>query len=102
MKRFFLVHASEMPDLDAILGTCHYIDIGSHGPAGADHHMVVLIDNHVEAPAGWVQLPRITDAKTPIKDRVNHELLADLGLTGDETTAEVVDVLEKIHPLIRH
>ena len=49
-----------------------------------------------------VNIPRITDAKTPIKDRVNHELLADLGLTGDETTAEVVDVLEKIHPLIRH
>ena len=102
MKRYFLVHASDMPKAGAQMGHWHHIDVGSHGPAGVDHHIVVLLDTHIDAPPAWRQMPRVTDAKTPISDRVPHHLLGDLGVRGEHTTAEVVDVLERVHPMFRH
>lgn len=102
MSRYFIVHSDALPDGVASLGNWHFIELGSHGDAGADHHAVCLLDAHVEAPAAWLALPRITDAKTPISDRIPADVLADIGLSGAETTAEAVDTFERLHPLFRH
>lgn len=101
MKRYFLVCDEEMPCPVAFKGQWHAIQLGSHGECGAGHQLVCLVDEHIVAPAEWVPLPPIYDARTTLAaSAVDQGLLADVGLTGDETTLEAVFVLGGVHPML--
>ena len=105
MKRYFLVHEMDMPALGEVtLGSWHAIDLGSHGDAGKDHHIVALENGLAEPPATWRKMPSLLDAKNALKHRLggHHTKLADLGLTGDETMLEAAEHFETIHPLMAH
>lgn len=100
MKRYFLAPDARMPGHGDSVGNWHAIHVGSHGEAGAGWNLVSLDDAHVMPPEGWQALPRLVDARTPLKATVDHQLLADLGLTGEETMVEAAIRLGEIHPLM--
>ena len=105
MKRYFLVHQTDMPALsDGALGSWHAIDLGSHGPAGAAHHVVVLENGLAQPPASWRKMPSLLDAKNALKHRLgeHHTKLIDLGLTGEESMLEASERFAEIHPLMAH
>lgn len=99
MKRYFLVHDDDMPTIKEHLPGMNYIDLGSHGPAGDRWNLVSLEFAHVSPKANWQALPSLLDSRTTIaQSEVDHQTLTDIGLTGDETTMDVVAVLVGIHP----
>jgi hypothetical protein len=71
MKRYFLVPPGLLPhevrDMPYI-GEYHYIDLDSHGAAGAGHRALVMMDDKKAAPAGWLPLPHLLDAQTTLAD----------------------------------
>jgi hypothetical protein len=102
MNRFFIARTVEMPTLGDQMGNWHMIDLGSHGSAGAGHCLVCLHDSNIPPKSGWAAFPRLTDHVTPIKAAIDATLLADVGLTGNETAADAVDVLNLINPMFLH
>lgn len=98
MKRYFLVPPTSRPGCS---GNYHYIDLGSHGPAGAGHHVAVLLDDHVEAPEAWIPFPHIIDARTTMADHGHHGRFADVGVKPHHTAIEAAAALAKIHPMFR-
>jgi hypothetical protein len=102
MRRYFIVADADMPALEDNFGHWHAIHLGSHGKAGKGHNLVTLVDEHVAAPATWKPMPKLIDARTAIKAKIDHTKLADLGLTGDETMLEAAERLAEIHPLMSH
>ena len=65
MKRYFLVPPGELPSEQADpphIGEYHYIDLDSHGPNGAGHRALVLIEASKAAPDSWIELPHLLDA----------------------------------------
>ncbi len=101
MKRYFMVRDEDMPQVHKDLGNFHYIDLATHGEAGYRWNLMCLVDKHVEAPNAWIPLPPLFDTRTKLIDSpVPQEYLADVGLTGEETTLEAVMVFGEINPLM--
>lgn len=101
MKRYFMVRDEHMPAPEDRLGNYHYIDLASHGPAGFKWNLLCLVDAHIQPLADWTPFPPIFDARTTLlASAVPQECLADLGLTGAETTIEAVMCLGEINPLM--
>lgn len=101
MKRYFLARDEFMPSPGDLLGHYHFIELTSHGPAGEEWNLICLHDNHVKAPENWIAFPLIYDATTTLAaSAVPHEALADIGLTGTETTLQAVLLLGEIHPML--
>ena len=102
MNRFFVVAGVDMPQPGRPMGNWHMIDLGSHGRAGAGYYLVCLRDSNIQPPATWTAFPRLTDHTTQIKASINASLLANIGLTGNETAANAVDLLNQINPMFSH
>lgn len=101
MKRYFMVRDEHMPGPEDQYGQYHYIDLASHGAAGFKWNLLSLVDAHIQPHAEWVPFPPIFDARTTLRaSQVPDECLADLGLTGEETTIEAVVRFGEIHPLM--
>jgi hypothetical protein len=101
MKRYFMVRDEHMPAPADHYGHYHYIDLASHGPAGSNWNLMCLLDSHIQPHPQWIRFPPIFDARTTLlASAVPQECLADLGLTGDETTIEAVVRLGEINPLM--
>lgn len=100
MKKYFIVPDAALP---APMGDTqmpcvwHSIDLSSHGPAG-DKWSLVCLEGDFSAPESWVKLPHVYDTGKKLKDFVDHQLLADIGVTGEENTLELTSILEDIHP----
>jgi len=101
MKRYYIVPDAHMPSGELNVGHWHGIDLGSHGPAGAGHHVVVLLDDHVEPPDTWVPLPHLYDARTTMGKHAHRGKLTDVGVTDGHTGYDVANALHKIHPMFR-
>jgi hypothetical protein len=96
MYRYYLVKDQHMPKGDENYGYWNAIHLDSHGNAGKGWNVLILHDVHVPPHPEWKAFPKIVDAKTPLKAKVPHQVLADIGLTGDETTLEASDRLGEI------
>lgn len=104
MFRYFLVRDRHLPGPKTInrYGHCHWIHLRSHGNKGRGWNALVMHDLHPKPHKDWVPFPRVVDHKTPIKDKLKHALLADVGLTGDETTLEASEKLGAIFAPFEH
>jgi len=100
MKRYFLAHDDDMPLVeDTQFGVFHYIALDGYGAAGAAWNIVCLHNPSAQPRANWQAFPPIYDPRTTLAaSAVDQRLLADLGLTGDETTIEAVMKFGAIHP----
>jgi hypothetical protein len=99
MNRYYLIHLDHMPGPEDNYGNQHWLSVGSHGPTGEGWHVLCLQDGHVRPHADWIAFPPLIDSKTTLaQSRVPHELLADLGLTGEETCLEAIVKLGEINP----
>lgn len=102
MYRYFLVKDKDLPKLEDHYGVWNTIDLGSHGNSGKGWHVLVMYSLDYEPSSDWHRLPKIVDHKTPIKAKIDHKLFADLGVTGDETTFELTEMLGEILPSMAH
>lgn len=101
MKRYFLVHDNDMPTIKENLPGFNYIALDSHGEAGHLWNLASLDFPNVEPKPGWQALPPLVDGKTTLaQSSIDHDLLADIGLTGAETTLEAVQIFGGIHPAL--
>ena len=101
MRRYFMVNDRDMPTIKEDFGAFHYVDLASHGPAGDQWNLLCLIDEHVQSKEAWIAFPPLYDSKTTLAaSAVPHELLADIGLTGDETCIEAICKLREISPIV--
>lgn len=101
MQRFFLCHDDHMPAPEESWGNWHFIALDSHGPAGANWNLIVLADKHIQANPDWIPFPSLYDAKTTLRaSKVPEQVLADLGLTGDETTIEAAVIFGEINSML--
>jgi hypothetical protein len=101
MNRYYLVKHEHLPLLDENMGHFHWIDLQSHGEAGAGYALLSLQDSHIQPKSEWIPFPNLYNARTTLEaSKIPHEVLADIGLTGEMTTAEAVEVLGEIHPLM--
>lgn len=99
MNCYYMVRDADLPTIEQNFGRFHYIDLASHGPAGDKWNLLVLEDNHVNPAPAWIALPSLLDAKTTLRaSAIPDECLADIGLTGEETTLEAVQVMGEIFP----
>lgn len=98
MQRYFLSHDEYMPAPEESWGNWHYIELNSHGPAGAEWNLLALLDNHITPNPNWFAFPSLYDGKTTLRQsKIPESVLADIGLTGDETTVEAVMVFGEIN-----
>lgn len=94
MKRYFLVHDDDMPTIKDHMPGMNFIPLDSHGapgrePVGHLWNLVALEQDNVSPKANWQAFPPLIDSKTTLaQSPIDHELLLDLGLTGEETTME--------------
>lgn len=101
MKRYYMVHDDNLPTIKEMsaLGTYHYLDLVTHGPAGDKWNLFCIIDDEVVVKPSWVPFPPLFDTKTTLRQsKVDETLLADVGLTGEETCMEAVMLLGEIMP----
>lgn len=116
MKRYYLVPPGllphELPDVPHV-GEYHYIDLDSHGAAGAGHRAVVLFDDRRQVPAGWLALPHLLDAQTTLGSHAaaptgaaakaravaTLPLLADVGAKATHGTYQLAKQLALHHPM---
>lgn len=104
MKRYFLVPPGALPhELPEAphLGEYHYIDLDSHGAAGAGHRVLVMCDQSKTPPAEWQQLPHLLDAQTTLAHPKHaHHLakLADLKVKPDHGGFTLAQHLAALHP----
>lgn len=100
MQRFFLCHDDDLPAGDESWGNWHFIALDSHGTAGTEWNVVTLLDGHIQPKDAWLAFPSLYDGRTTLRQSnvIPEQLLADLGLTGDETTADAMLVFGAIHP----
>ena len=94
MKRYYIAHNSFM---GANYGHWHFIDLGSHHPDGANHRLIVLLDDHVDPHSGWIEMPHIVDARTTMADHGHCAKLAALGVKPQHTMIEAMQEVSKIH-----
>lgn len=102
MFRYYLVRDRHMPKAKDEFGHWHAIHLGSHGDSGKGWNALVLHDRHIDPHKNWIAFPKVLDHKTPIRDKLKHALLADVGLTGDETTLEASEKLAAIFAPFAH
>ena len=101
MKRYFLVHDDHMPTIKQFMPGMNYIELDSHGEAGHLWNLVTLEVDDVAPRPEWIAFPPLIDSKTTLAaSAVDHELLADLGLTGEETCLEAAVIFGAIHPAV--
>lgn len=101
MKRYYMVRDEHMPTVEQDYGNFHFVDLASHGAAGDKWNLLCLNDAHVMAHPDWTAFPPIYDATTTLAaSAVPHECLADVGLTGAETTIQAVMTLAGINPAL--
>lgn len=99
MKRYFLSHDDDMPTIKEPITGMNFIDLGTHGPAGYKWNLVCLEHDHVMPKDKWFHFPLLVDSKTTLaQSAIPQEVLADLGLTGEETTLEAVAIFGSIFP----
>ena len=99
MKRYFLIHDNDMPSIKDHVPGFNYIALDSHGSAGHLWNLGSLDFDHVEPKPQWQPLPPVVDGVTTLaQSSIDHELLADLGISGAETTLEAVQIFGGIHP----
>jgi hypothetical protein len=99
MKRYFMVRDEDMPTIKEDFGVFHYIDLVSHGEAGDKWNLFCLTQDVVQPKKAWIAFPPLYDARTTLAaSKVPHEVLTDIGLTGEETCVEAVVQLGEIHP----
>lgn len=98
MKRYFLVRDEDMPTIKDRFPGMNFIDLATHGPAGHLWNCVSLADDTITPKPNWISFPKITDPKSTLAEwDMPHEVLADIGLTGEETCMEAVYKFEIIH-----
>lgn len=101
MKRFFLVKDEDLPALEEDFGAFHFVHLASHGPAGEGWNLLVMCDEEYLPRASWLAFPSIYSARKTLADAgIPAELLADVGLSGEETCAEAAEKLGDIHLLM--
>jgi hypothetical protein len=86
------------------IGEYHYIDLDSHGAAGAGHRVLVLLDDRKTPPASWQELPHLMDAETKLghAQHARHlELLSDVGAKASHGGYALAKHLASIHPSFR-
>ena len=72
MKRYFIAPSADMAGIAAgnpdplSIGEYHYIDLGSHGAAGAGFVALVMMNERKAPPPNWQPLPSVMDAVTTI------------------------------------
>jgi hypothetical protein len=85
VKRYYIVPPGalphELPDAPHV-GEYHYIDLDSHGAAGAGHRVLVLLDQSKTPPADWQELPHLLDAQTTLAHPKHAPHLAKLSVLG--------------------
>ncbi len=99
MKRYYIVPDGELPgQTGEFAGVFHYIDLGSHGSAGAGHHVLMTPDGVLGVPSSWQPLPHTLDAVTTLAShgKGHDKLLADTGVLGSHTTFQAAMQLAKI------
>lgn len=102
MKRYFLVHDDDMPTIKERFPGMNFIPLDSHGapgraPVGHLWNLVSLAQDDIQPKANWQAFPPLIDSKTTLaQSPIDHELLLDLGLTGEETTMEAAMKLGEI------
>ena len=102
MQRYFLVHDDHLPTIKENFGELHYVDLGSHGTAGAGWNLLCLAQEHHQPKPEWQALPKLYDAKTTLaQSPIDHALLANLGVTGEETAMEAIEKFGAVHPLMK-
>jgi hypothetical protein len=97
MKRYFLVPLAELKH-DPNIGHYHWIDLGSHGPAGQGMAAVVVMDGAKAVPAHWQPLPHMLDATGKIT-AAHAAALADVGVTAEHGGFKAARALAAIHPM---
>lgn len=102
MYRYYLVKDKDMPKLEENYGTWNAIHLGSHGNSGKGWNVLVLHDTHIPPHPQWKPFPRVVDSGTPVSEKVDHKLLADVGITDKHKTLEAMDILGDIYPPLRH
>lgn len=101
MNRYFLAHDDDMPTIKEYIPGLNYIDLGSHGPAGHKWNLICLSVPHAQPKPNWQAFPSLIDSTTTLAESdIDHETLADIGLTGSETTIQAVKVLTEISPAL--
>lgn len=99
MKRYFIAQTDDMPTVeDNAYGHYHYIELCTHGDAGENHNLICLEDRVAVPHTNWIALPPLLDQSTKISMVLDHTLLTDIGLTGEETTLQVALLVGEIHP----
>lgn len=102
MIRYFVVPDAHMPGSGDSVGHWHALDLASHGTAGAGYHVVVLMDDFVPVPTGWIAFPRLVDPTTTVTDVGLHAWLVDIGIASTATMYEAAQPLGAIHPMMGH
>jgi hypothetical protein len=102
MYRYYLVKDKDLPTGDDNYGIWHVIHLGSHGTKGKGWNILVLQDGSSEPHKKWKPFPKVVDHKTPVKNKIDHTLLSDLGLTGEESTFEISERLGEIFSPMYH
>lgn len=100
MKKYFIVPDATLPEPigdTQIVCAWSFIGLSSHGLAG-DKWNLVCLEGDFKPPESWVKLPHVYDTGKKLKDCVDHQLLADIGVTGEENTLDLAVILESIHP----
>lgn len=100
MKKYYIVPDETLPSpMGNTEMPCAWssVDLVSHGPAGNKWNLVSL-EGNFKAPDSWVKLPHIYDVNKKLKDWIDHTILADIGVSGEENTLELADILGDIHP----
>lgn len=82
MKRYYIVADADIPvsgkHSGRAFGEWHAIDLSSHDKHIGAYHVVVLVEDHIEAPPEWHELPHPLDAKASIADPEHEKHLDKL------------------------
>ena len=99
MKKYYVVPVESMPP-EMHVGEYHYIDLESHGVAGAGYHALVVVNPTGPVPESWHELPHLLDPETTLAHpkHVRHlELLANVGVKDAHTGYALAKHLSTIH-----
>ena len=101
MKSYHVVTETDLQALASgsagYFGEWHYIDLGSHGDAGAGHHAVVLQERFAP-PETWLSLPHILESTKAVGRHAPHAhaKLAHVGVLHDHNTFQAAQQLAAI------
>ena len=101
MKRYFVAALANLPPA-VNAGEYHWIDLGSHGAAGAGFAAVVMVDGTRDPDPAWAELPHLLDGTTTIAaNAAQAARLGVVGVTGAMTGFLIAKALASIHPAFK-